>query len=54
MDKQLYDYIEKEWRLCNHTKYQKYFNVWIKNITDSQIFHFRKDMNKCLNNGGFA
>ena len=54
MNKQLYEYLEKEWRISNHKKYQKYFKVWVKNITDDQIFYFTKDMNKRLNIGGFA
>ena len=42
MNKYLYNWLEYEWRVSNHTKYQKYFKEWINNLTDNQIKAFDK------------
>lgn len=42
MSRELYNWLEKEWRLSNHIKYQKYFNEWIANLTEHQITGFIK------------
>jgi len=46
MNKELYTYLERRWRFSNHTKYQKYFKLWLENLTDNQIYYFKKDMIK--------
>lgn len=45
IDKNLHQYLQTQWRFCNHTKYLKYFDDWVKNITDNQIYYFTKEMN---------
>jgi len=42
MNKELRQYLEKEWRYNNLKKYQKYFNEWVENLTDNQIHYFKK------------
>jgi len=42
MDDILYRYLENQWKICNHPKYQKYFNVWVKNLTKTQIYYYKK------------
>lgn len=46
MNDKLYLYLKEEWRINNHRKYQKYFDEWVKNVTDIQIFYFKKQMIK--------
>jgi hypothetical protein len=46
MNKILYTYLEREWRYCNHTKYQHYFKSWVNNLTESQIHYFNVYMNR--------
>jgi hypothetical protein len=46
MNKELHDYLEKEWKFNNHKKYYKYFTMWVKNLIESQIYYFRKQMMK--------
>lgn len=41
MDDQLYVYLKKEWKENNLPKYQKYFDEWVKNVTDNQIYYYR-------------
>lgn len=42
MNDQLYVWLEKEWFMCNQSKYHSYFKEWITNIVDSQIEYFDK------------
>ena len=42
MNKVLYEWLKSEWKLSNHVKYQKYFEEWVKNLTDDQISGFEK------------
>lgn len=46
MVQELKEYLKKEWKYNNHNKYQKYFDEWVKNLTNNQIYHFRKQMIK--------
>jgi hypothetical protein len=48
MNEQLYQWLENEWRYSNHIKYQKYFKVWVKNLTKNQIFGFQKAMESSI------
>lgn len=45
MDSNLKKYLEKEWKYNNHRKYQKYFEVWLSNITETQEMYFTAQMN---------
>lgn len=45
MNKELYNWLKYEWLISNHTKYQKYFEEWVKNLTNSQIEGFNKMKN---------
>ena len=49
MNKDLYNWLEKEWRFNNHVKYQKYFKEWISNLTPDQITGFTKQYEQGLN-----
>lgn len=42
MNRTLYEWLKSEWKDCNHVKYQKYFDEWIKNLTNDQILGFDK------------
>jgi len=42
MNRILYEWLQSEWKNSNHVKYQKYFEVWIKNLTTDQISGFDK------------
>lgn len=35
--KELKEYLQNEWRRCNHARYQKYFEEWYINLTPQQI-----------------
>ena len=37
---ELEKYLKEQWRFCNHSKYQKYFDEWFKNITSTQKMYF--------------
>lgn len=49
MTKELYNWLEKEWRFNNHVKYQKYFKEWVLNLTPDQISGFAKQYEQGLN-----
>ena len=36
----LRDYLRKEWKHNNISKYQKYFDMWFNNLTDNQIYYY--------------
>ena len=40
MDHQLYLYLKHEWINCNSLKYYSYFDTWIKNLTNIQIYYY--------------
>ena len=42
----LNEYLDNQWKICNHPKYYKYFKEWVENITDTQIYYFKKEMNQ--------
>ena len=42
MTEELYQHLEKEWKYRNHKKYHRYFEEWVSNISESQIYHFDK------------
>ena len=42
MTKRLYSYLEKEFRYCNNKKYHKYFEEWVINLTENQIYYYEK------------
>lgn len=50
MNKDLYNWLEKEWRFNDHVKYRKYFIQWIKNLTKDQIIGFSKQYKQFLDN----
>jgi hypothetical protein len=45
---ELYNWLKYQWKLCNLPKYQKYFTVWVDNLTENQIEGFTKGMNQDL------
>lgn len=36
----IYTWLKNEWKISNHAKYQKYFETWFNNLTESQINGF--------------
>lgn len=44
LDNELKEWLFQHWRRDNHTKYLRYFEEWISNITESQIYYFHKQM----------
>ena len=42
MTPQLYNWLHEIWVRHNHVKYRKYFDEWVENLTDSQIYGFSK------------
>lgn len=36
------EWLRTQWRYDNHPKYQKYFEEWYNNITDTQKQYFQK------------
>ena len=42
MSDELYIWLKERWKMDNHAKYQHYFELWVKNITPSQIEGFSK------------
>jgi len=40
MDSELKEYLLHEWKFNNHTKYLKYFEDWIVNVTENQIVFY--------------
>ena len=48
MSEQLYTYLELRFYKENHIKYHMYFNEWISNVSDNQIYYFNKEMNNLI------
>lgn len=44
MTTKLMEWLRHQWRVSNPPKYQQYFEVWVSNITQSQIAGFEKQM----------
>lgn len=42
MSNELYQYLKNEWRENNLPKYQRYFEDWAKNLTETQIYYYNK------------
>jgi len=40
--KELYNWLELQWRKGNHSKYQHYFKKWVTNLTTHQLEGFNK------------
>ena len=36
------EWLKTQWKYDNHPKYQKYFEEWYNNITDTQKQYFQK------------
>jgi len=39
----LFDYLRERFYRNNHAKYRKYFDEWVSNITENQLFYFEKE-----------
>lgn len=44
MTRELYNWLQREFYLCNHSRYRHLFDMWIGNITQDQIGGFSKQM----------
>lgn len=42
MNEELYNYLKKEFQSNNIPKYWKYFNDWIQNLTENQIYYYKE------------
>ena len=42
MNEILYQYLQTQWKRNNIPKYQKYFEEWVNNLTDTQIYYYKK------------
>jgi len=54
MTNQLNNYLQWRCRMNWHTKYLKYINEWISNITDNQLIYFEKEMNHLIDRGIYS
>ena len=45
----LSDYLRERFYRNNHPKYRKYFDEWIKNVTETQIMYFEKERLSIIN-----
>ena len=50
MTTKLYEWLRQEFYRSNHAKYKHLFEVWVSNITQSQIDGFAKQMYNKENN----
>lgn len=50
MNNELYEWLRKEFYYSNHAKYRHLFEEWVRNITQSQIDGFRRQMFNKENN----
>ena len=50
MNDKLYEWLRKEFYYSNHPKYRHLFEEWVRNITQSQIDGFRRQMINKENN----
>jgi len=41
MNDRLYKYLQDEWKRNNLPKYQKYFEEWVNNLTENQIYYYK-------------
>ena len=39
----LFDYLRERFYKNNHTKYRKYFDEWVENVTETQLMYFEKE-----------
>ena len=46
MDVNIEGYLHKRFHFDNHKKYHKYFNEWFINLTENQLYYFKKDFEK--------
>lgn len=46
LDKNLKLYLFERWKRDNLPRYLKYFEEWVNNITDIQIYYFMLDFEK--------
>ena len=44
----LNEYLLIRFNKSNHPKYRKYATEWISNLTEDQLFYFKKEMFKVL------
>jgi hypothetical protein len=39
----LFDYLRERFYQNNHSKYRKYFDEWVNNVTETQLFYYEKE-----------
>lgn len=43
MSLELYNYLKERFYKNNHSKYRHYFEEWVSNITEDQLFYFKQE-----------
>lgn len=46
----LFYYLRERFYKNNHAKYRKYFDEWINNVTESQLYYFEIERMNIINN----
>lgn len=49
MPKELEKYLYWRFIFNNHKKYHHYFNEWLSNLTETQLYYFAEEMRRCRN-----
>lgn len=50
MIKEMYTYLQQSFYRNNHAKYRKYFEEWVRNVTEEQLMYFEKEKFRLDNN----
>lgn len=48
MTEEMYTYLRQRFYRSNHTKYRKYFEEWVNNVTDNQLRYFEVEKNRIV------
>ena len=43
MTQEMYTYLQRRFYQNNHAKYRKYFEEWVRNVTETQLMYFEKE-----------
>ena len=54
MNPKLRTYLEWRWRVNNHSRYQKYRDLWIASLTSIQIMYFETELERMILKGFYT
>ena len=54
MNPELRTYLEWRWRTSNHSKYQKYRDLWMASLTPIQIMYFETELERMILKGFYT